>query len=457
MSHTTRRSFLIVVAVSASLSASAQDSRPIEARLQALEQRYEQRIKALEDEVQTLRGSVAERDEAIQGAAADQAVEQQIGRILSAGTMGRLDQTTRYDNRFNPAFGVVADFIGVASNQRDSYDFHDRFQNRGAELNILGRIDPYGYYTAVIHAKPDEVELEEAYGVVDQGLPDTFSIRGGKFHYDFGKLGASHEHELPFVDTPAVFQEYFGGAPSGVGVEVHHWFGIGDIPIRWSVGMMNDPAGDSDSVVGPLTTSAGEPASTVGGFGRRGAENFAYHARATTLFEVAENHTLQFGLSAMWAPEVAIFMPDPIDPTIPHRTESDHLVLGFDFAWQWHDASRDDWFDFGTEVLFNDEKVSDPVTGQSFRENAVGLYAYGEYGIDRHWSAGAFFDWLERRFDSGEHWTGGGVFVTWKIDEFNRLRLQTQLVNDTLLSDRYFALMLQWTTLIGSHAHPLAW
>jgi len=33
--------------------------------------------------------------------------------------------------------------------------------------------------------------------------------------------------------------------------------------------------------------------------------------------------------------------------------------------------------------------------------------------------------------------------------------LQVQAVDDELADDRYFAAMLQWTVIIGSHSHPL--
>ena len=54
-------------------------------------------------------------------------------------------------------------------------------------------------------------------------------------------------------------------------------------------------------------------------------------------------------------------------------------------------------------------------------------------------------------------WIDGGIFVPYNIDHFNRLRFEIQAVHDDLLSDSYFVAMLQWTTLIGSHAHPLDW
>ncbi len=452
-----RRSAAVVAAwIAASLVARAQDSRNFEQRLQEVQSRYEARIQALEDQVRGLLSSAAEHDAAAQSEKVDQQVERQVGVLLGSGAMGRLDQTTRYDNRFNPAIGVVGDFVFVASGQRDSFDFHDQFDHRGAEVNILGRIDPSAYYAAVIHARPDSVELEEAYGVVDQGLIDTLSLRAGKFHYDFGKLGPVHAHELPFVDTPAVFQDYFGGSPIGTGLELHHWFGIGDVPIRWSVGVMNGPEGDAEPVVGPLA-GAEEGGESAPAFGRRSIENFAYHARVTTLFDVAENHSLQLGTSAMWAPEATAFEVDAMDPDATIKRTFEDLILGLDLTYQWQDPSRPEWFVFGGEVLYSDQDFIDDASTTVVRKDALGFYVFAEFGFDQHWSIGGFFDRVERAFDRDKLWVGGGVFVTWKIDEFNRVRLQTEYVSDELLADEYVAVMLQWTTLIGSHAHPLNW
>lgn len=429
-----------------------------EARLSALQARYESRIDALEAEVRALKSGETARAESDRALA----VESRISDLTSNGAMGRaLDQTTRFDNRWNPAIGVVGDFVLAVSDRDDSFESLNQFVSRGAELGVLGRIDPFGYFAAVFHFLPDEVEFEEGYAVVDQGLPDTFTFKAGKFYYDFGKLAPLHDHELPFVDKPAVIQDYLGGGPIGLGAEIHHWFGVGDTPVRWSIGAVNSVEGDTIALVGPAAgghdhegEEGGEP------FGRRGLENMAYHARMTTVLDLGAASSLQVGVSALFAPEIVAFTDDTAGGVL--RDESKKRTLGFDLSYRWRDAARDDAFTLGLELLHNresfvevDDSVSPVQTSVGRSVNAFGAYAYAEYEFDRKWSAGAFFDLFDRAVADGFNWTGGGVFVTWRINHFNRLRLQVQAVDDELADDRYFAAMLQWTVIIGSHSHPL--
>ena len=453
----TRIASALAASVLSAAAVSAQDPTSTEARFAALQERYESRIQALEAEVRTLKTGEAARVEIDRSGA----VESRISELTSSGVMGRaLDQTTRYDNRWNPAIGVVGDFVLAVSDRDDSFESSNQFISRGAELGVLGRIDPFGYFAAVLHFLPDEVEFEEGYAVVDQGLPDNFTFKAGKFFYDFGKLAPLHDHELPFVDKPAVFQDYLGGGPIGIGAEIHHWFGVGETPVRWSVGAVNAVGGDTIAIVGPAAGAheheeeGGEP------FGRRGLENMAFHARLTTVLDLGEASSLQVGLSGIYAPEIAAFTDDTAGGVL--RDETRKRTFGFDLAYRHRDPSRNDAFTMGLEILHNresfldiDGSVSPVVTSVGGTVKAWGGYAYAEYEFDRRWSAGAFFDLFDRAVADGFNWTGGGVFVTWKINEFNRLRLQVQAVDDELADDRYFAAMLQWTVVIGSHSHLL--
>ena len=104
-----------------------------------------------------------------------------------------------------------------------------------------------------------------------------------------------------------------------------------------------------------------------------------------------------------------------------------------------------------------DDSAPPFTTTVSDATTAWGVYAYAEYAFDRRWSAGGFLDVFDRAVADGFNWTGVGAFVTWKIDEFNRLRLKVQAIDDELSDDSYFVAMLQWTVLIGSHSHLLDW
>ena len=53
------------------------------------------------------------------------------------------------------------EYIAV-SDRDDSFESLNQFVSRGAELGVLGRIDPFGYFAAVLHFLPDEVEVAVA-------------------------------------------------------------------------------------------------------------------------------------------------------------------------------------------------------------------------------------------------------------------------------------------------------
>jgi hypothetical protein len=446
-----------VLALASAALAAQEPGDALERRLAEMQSRYEARIAALEGEVRSLKDGASARADSDRAAV----VDERIRELEANGSLARaLDQQTRFDNRFNPAIGVVGDFVAVVSDQNDSFEFSNQFVSRGAELDVNGRIDPFGYYSLVVHFLPDEVEFEEGYAVIDQGLPDTFTLKAGKFFYDFGKLGPQHDHELPFVDKPAVYQEFFGGSPTGVGLELHHWFSVGETPVRWSLGAVNSAEGDTVAILGP---SAGhEHEDDAGGepFGRRGFENLAYHARVTSVLDLGAESSLQIGLSALYAPEQVSFTDDGLGGVL--RDETAKRTYGLDVTYRWRDPSRDDGFTMGLEILHNrqkflaiDDTVSPIATSVSPSVTAWGGYAYAEYEFNRRWSAGGFLDLVDRIEADGFNWISGGAFVTWRINHFHRLRLQVQAIDDELSDDRYFAAMLQWTVIIGSHAHPL--
>ncbi|HYC76194.1 MAG TPA: hypothetical protein VEI02_01085 [Planctomycetota bacterium] len=462
MSRLKRLAVVVSTAV-LSVPVHAQETAPVERRLEELERRYEARLAALENEVSTLREALRASGDAGAASARDE-VDVAVDRLLAGGAMTRPSTLAgRFDDRWNPAVGVVADFVLAVSDRDDSFDEHNRFFHRGVEISFAGRIDPYAAYFATLNVNADEVELEEAYVDLDRALPDVFRLKAGRFFRDVGKLGPLHDHELPFTDKPAVYQDYLGGSPSGLGVELHHWFGVGEVPVRWSLGVIDDPEADSHAVAGPAA-DAGHAHDDEGpdGVGRRGLENFAWHARVAASLDLGETHVLQLGASALFAPERVGFADDGVGGVL--RFETRKNLFSADATWRWRDPSREDALTAGVEAFLNRERFASvdasatPFTAATTGTvSAFGLHAWAEYAFDRRWSAGGFFDRLERAADDGFLWTGGGAFVSFKLSEMNRLRLQIQAIDDELRGDAYWVGMIQWTTVLGSHGHPLEW
>ena len=102
--------------------------------------------------------------------------------------IGSRGQTTIFDSIFNPALSLIGDFVLAGSNQTDSFETANQFVLRDIELGVVGRIDPAVSYQLYVHFEEDEVEVEEAYVLADNWLPDTFMLKAGQYNIDFGKL-----------------------------------------------------------------------------------------------------------------------------------------------------------------------------------------------------------------------------------------------------------------------------
>jgi hypothetical protein len=218
--------------------------------------------------------------------------------------------------------------------------------------------------------------------------------------------------------------------------------------------------GDAHVVVGPL---AGDEhghgdEEEVEPFGRRSFDDFAFNARVTALFELGLESTLQIGTSVAWAPQARSFIAGP-GKDESSALDLDRLVAGLDVTFKWLDETTGEGLTLGGEGLFTRARYAfeDEKEEGRFRESAFGFYVYGEYFFDRHWSLGASFDWFQRAEDADETWWDTGAWITWRVNEFNRLRLEGRYVEDDVLRDEYWVIMAQWTVILGSHGHGVDW
>ena len=275
--------------------------------MSAMRQEYETRISSLESELGRVQTDADTK-------ALEQAVDQATQDFERRG-ISNLNQVTLFDNRFNPAISLIGDLVFAVSDKDDTFETLDRFIMRSVELGIYGKVDADTEYYGVIHVDEDEVELEEAF-ILHRGLlSETSWLKAGRFNRDFGRLSIVHDHDLPFVDKPAVIQDYLGGSLRGTGIELHHWTPMGETSlIRFSFGIGNELDGDAHPVIGPL---AGEPHAHDDDdfevFGERQLDNFAFNARVTAQFEVGSNGIFQIGTSVAWAPNARTIIEEEED------------------------------------------------------------------------------------------------------------------------------------------------
>lgn len=441
--------------------------------IQSLRSDYEARIRSLEGKLGSLEGELdsvrsGERDRRLELAINSLAQEDRTGiRYTAAGAGGP------WDNTFNPAIGLAADFLLTGSDKKDSFPLYNQFRLRRVELQFQGRVDHLASYHFFLTGDEHEVELEEAYAHLDDVLPDTFELRVGRFFASFGRISPIHDHDLPYVDHPQVLQEYLGGNVQTTGLELRHWLPLGgDHVLRWSIGVANRLEGESHAIFGPASADhahgghddfpAGEEEDGHGAFGRRKLKDFAFTGRASGIFELGGDAILQIGLSGIWAPRERTFLDghkkkesrvfrglvDGLEEAA--FLDVERIVLGADITLSSISPVDGGGFTLHAEVLRS---------RQNFRgagkETALGFHAYGEYFFDRHWSLGLGGGFYEHADDSDESSFDIGLFITYRINEFHRLRLEGRFFDDP--GEEFFGVMLQYTIFLGHHRHGLPW
>lgn len=90
---------------------------------------------------------------------------------------------------------------------------HDPVRNgfnlRHVELGLSARVDPYFKARTTIAAGSSSAEVEEAV-LQTTSLPCGFTLSGGRFFSDIGRINRQHSHDWDFLDAPLVYERMFG-------------------------------------------------------------------------------------------------------------------------------------------------------------------------------------------------------------------------------------------------------
>jgi len=325
----------------------------------------------------------------------------------------------------NPAIGMAIDATAEHRNKAGG-----TFNFRSAEIGISASIDPYARGYAYFTGSGDGVEVEEA-AMVTTSLPWNLQARGGRFFADFGRLAKFHPHEYAFVNTPLSLERIVGGESKADGAELSYLF-----PTRFFL------------------------RGTIGGYNKLGAENerlddsksrawsrFTYLARLNSYFDLTDNHSVEVGTSLAYTPSIRI-------PADPHG--GSRALSGVDLTYRYQPlgSTLHQGLTVGAELFGNSERVA---RDSGFRRMfALGGYAYAEAKLNREWAAGFLYDNAPSLASPGKKTHGYSPFLTWNLSEFNRLRFQYSYLDDKVREDkaeRGHQFFLQWTTVLGAHAH----
>src|SRR3954447_26099144 len=190
----------------------AQNNTEVLTRMKAMEDR----IKALEAEVQSLKGQppvpvpappVAANPPAEMPPQAPAAIppESLAGQGAAPPLGGAGGAASK---ALNPDISVIGDFVGGIGNARNrptpSLEMHE------SEVGFQEVIDPYARADFFLTFGEKGVDLEEGY-LTFTALPAALQLKVGKMRAAFGKVNTLHNHVLPWVERPLVTQDLVGG------------------------------------------------------------------------------------------------------------------------------------------------------------------------------------------------------------------------------------------------------
>ena len=191
---------------------------------------YESRLDTLEKRLAIAEQQAAEAriETATVAVQAEEALEMAEELSLAPTT------TTRLNNTFNPAIGLI--LVGTAARQTssDNYSvpgfslpeeagpYDEGFSLGESELNINSNIDDkfFGNLTLAVASDGSgtEVELEEAY-IQTLALPAGLNLTAGRFFSGIGYLNEFHSHTDDFTDRPIPYEVFLGGQFKDDGIQ----------------------------------------------------------------------------------------------------------------------------------------------------------------------------------------------------------------------------------------------
>ncbi|NBV21682.1 MAG: hypothetical protein EBS05_07140 [Proteobacteria bacterium] len=451
------------------ISLGAQEANPIELKKQLeellrVQKQQSEQIESLRKQIDVLKGAPA--TPGAKTATTEPKIEALQQRVDA------LTETSKksFASQFNPAIGFVGETVfGYRStgsdknggNRPGGFDAN----LRSGELTLQAAVDPFAKGYLVLNGSADSkgeatLGIEEA-ALVTTSLPGNLTVRAGRFFADFGRLTFRHDHELPFVNRPLVLDQFIGGESRSDGLEA-----------SWLL-----PTSHYINFTAGVGTQLGGALPNAGTF--RAANELTFWTHLSSFWELTPNLTLEGGLSGLINDRADDLGGALVQADGSTLTERRRKVAGLDLTLRYQplDAAAYRGVEWGTELLFNQgDYTFDPngslnpanpggavFSGDESRGHvhSLGLYSYLATKLNREWTAGFLFDWVQNLPGVA---TGTAAntdtfcyspYLTWKPSETHMLRLQYSYTAERPASGRAddHAVYLQWTYVIGSHSH----
>jgi len=310
--------------------------------------------------------------------------------------------------------------INIGASLDTVYEINKNFEIRSFELNIAAPVDPYFNFYSTLGFHEDEFHLEEAY--VNTILPLNIKAQFGRELLKFGYLNKLHQHDFPQVDKPYVLKELLSEEGIiGEGVHIEYLASFINPTLSLTFGIYDKLLEDiGDKITGKPFLSRIE----------------TYYISPNYLNEVL------VGLSYLNSfNKNNLLLNDDILANI-------NYILGFDFKYKLN-LNNFRHLNIGFEYIYLAHKENlDYVL-----DHDKGFYTYLQFDFDRYWNIGYRFDHtntLYNKENNKNKITANSTYVSYKLSDFSRLRIQYQNKYNREENTSHI-LLLQGTFFIGWH------
>jgi hypothetical protein len=316
---------------------------------------------------------------------------------------------------FNPDISVIGNFVGKMGDLNE-FDERASASLEESELSFQAFVDPYAQAKFFVAVGPEGAEVEEGF-INFIALPHDLTAKVGKLKASFGKINLLHTHARPWIDTPLVLNNFFGGEGlADSGVSVSRIF-----PNRHNIFV---------EATGEVYSGNAE-----GVFEAQNRNDLFYLGHLKAYHDLSEQSNLEIGASFArgTAPE----------------TGGTSEFGGLDVTYRYKPLERGLYRSFisRTELVANRRSGSD--------DHAFGFYTSADYQFARRWFAGIRLDQTDRAGDPSLTDRGASLTLTFWPSEFSQLRAQGRRIRygngGTVNGRSVNELLLQVQFSIGAH------
>lgn len=429
----------------------AQQSDPREKKNEERLVALEERVRALEAELQELKAARAPRTPAQTAGArlllasapgapavalpADPAAAAELGQTQGATpaqlpTYGGASSAAK---ALNPDISVIGDFLGVVGHNGvrpvPALELHE------SEVGLQAIIDPYARGDFFISFGESGVNVEEGY-LTFTSLPGGFVAKVGKMRAAFGKVNTIHNHALEWIDRPLVTENLLGGED-----------GINDAGFSVTR-ILPAPAGIFLEATGQVYR--GDSADVFRSSQRK---DVSYVAHLRGYKDLSESTNVDLGFS---------YARGHNDLGSAFHTQ----LYGVDATLRWKPLRRAIYHSFlaRTELVWSD-RDQQTLALLPETQRAFGFFTSGEYRLNRRWTVGGRYDRTGRARQANLIDSGFSALLTYWPSEFSQIRGQYRFARyaegpgcPRLTQERFCdanELRFQFLFVLGAHgAHP---